>query len=82
MYFLLMAPLYLRDHVVQRTGEQMTHWDMLNNENSNLMVLCLDWTRKVRIGCVALLKVVNPQSLQNLPHIFELESSPSVDKLW
>ena len=38
MYFLLMAPLHLRDHVVQRTGEQMTHWDMLNNENSNLMV--------------------------------------------
>ena len=44
--------------------------------------LCLDWTRKVRIGCVALLKVVNPLSLQNLPHIFELESSPSADKLW
>ena len=36
-----MGPLQLSDHVVQnrRTGEQMTHGDMLNKENSNLVAL-------------------------------------------
>ena len=36
-----MGPLQLSDHVVQnrQTGEQMTHWAMLNKENSNLVVL-------------------------------------------
>jgi len=34
-----MGPLQLGDRVVQgrRGGEQMMHWDMLNNENSNLV---------------------------------------------
>ena len=39
---LQMGPLQLSDHVVlknRRTGEQMTHWDMLNKENSNLVAL-------------------------------------------
>ena len=36
-----MGPLQLSDHVVQnhQTGEQMTHWDMLNIENSNWVAL-------------------------------------------
>ena len=36
-----MGPLQLSDHVVQnrQTGEQMTHWVMLNKENSNLLAL-------------------------------------------
>ena len=36
-----MGPFQLSDHVVQnrQTGEQMTHWDMLNKENSNLEAL-------------------------------------------
>ena len=31
--------MQLRNHVVQNrhTGEQMTHWDMLNKENSDLV---------------------------------------------
>ena len=33
-----MRPLQLSDHVVQ-TGEQMTPWDMLNKENSNMVAL-------------------------------------------
>ena len=40
-FFHWMGPLQLSDHVVQnrQTGEQMTHWAMLNKENSNLVVL-------------------------------------------
>ena len=36
-----MGPLQLSDHVVQsrQTGEQMTHWEMFNKENSNLVAL-------------------------------------------
>ena len=36
-----MGPLQLSDHVVQnrQTGEQMTHWAMLNKENSDLVAL-------------------------------------------
>ena len=33
-----MDPLRVSDHVV-RTGEQITHWDMLNKEHSNLVAL-------------------------------------------
>ena len=35
----IMGPLQLSDHVVQnrQTGEQMTHWVMLNKGNSNLV---------------------------------------------
>ena len=38
---LLMDHLQLSDHVGQnlQTGKQMTHWDMLNKENSNLVAL-------------------------------------------
>ena len=34
-----MGLLQLSNHVVQNghTGEQMTHWDMLNKENSNFV---------------------------------------------
>ena len=36
-----MGPWQLSDHVLQyrQTGEQMTPWDMLNKENSNLVTL-------------------------------------------
>lgn len=36
-----MGLLQLSDHVVpnRQRGEQMTHWDMLNKENSNMMAL-------------------------------------------
>ena len=36
---ILVGLLQLSNHVVQNchTGEQMTHWDMLNKENSNLV---------------------------------------------
>ena len=36
-----MGLLQLSNHVVQnrQTGEQATHWDMLNKENSNLVAL-------------------------------------------
>ena len=38
---MFMGPLQLGSHMVQnrQTGEQMTHWDMLNKENSNLVPL-------------------------------------------
>ena len=34
-------PFQLSDHAIQncQTGEQMTHWAMLNKENSNLVAL-------------------------------------------
>ena len=36
-----MGLLQLSNHVVPdpQSGEQMTHWDMLNKENSNMMAL-------------------------------------------
>ena len=36
-----MGPLQMSDYVVRnrQTREQMTHWDMLNKENSNLVAL-------------------------------------------
>ena len=41
LFFFYMGSLQLSEHVVQshQTGEQMTHWAMLNKENSNLVVL-------------------------------------------
>ena len=45
-----MTRLQLSDHVVQnrQTDEQMTHWAMLNKENSNLVVLFKDFVPRDR----------------------------------
>ena len=38
-YCICLGRLQLSDHVIltRQTGEQMTHWEMLNKENSNLV---------------------------------------------
>ena len=77
-----MGPLQLTDQVVQnhQTGEQMTHWDMLNKENWNLVALfnmchCVNCSPVRQFCTMWSLSCKGPINPPDTPHMPQKDSS-------